>query len=67
VRPSASCPEFSLQRKGEIRHCQGTILADWIAMGGDGQERMSGTSVFVFSPDVRIDSVTSFANSPRSA
>ncbi len=60
-------PGIGLQRKGEIRHCQGTVLADWIAMGGDGQQRMSGTSVFVFSPDVRIDSVTSFANSPRSA
>jgi len=60
-------PGIGLQRKGEIRHCQGTVLADWIAMGGDGQERMSGTSVFVFSPEVRIDSVTSFMNLPRSA
>ena len=59
-------PGLGLQRKGEIRHCQGAVLADWIAMGGDGQERMSGTSVFVFSPDVRIDSVTSFANLPPS-
>jgi uncharacterized protein YndB with AHSA1/START domain len=59
-------PGIGLKRKGEIRHCQGSVLADWIATGGDGQERMSGTSVFVFGPDVRIDSVTSFANLPQS-
>lgn len=57
-------PGVLLRRKGEIRHCQGTILADWVAVGSDGQERMSGTSVFDFSPDVRIDSVTSFTNPP---
>lgn len=55
-------PGTGLLRKGDIRHCQGTVLADWVAVGGDGQERMSGTSVFVFSPDVRIDSVTGFTN-----
>jgi uncharacterized protein YndB with AHSA1/START domain len=55
-------PGIRLQRKGEIRHCQGTVLADWVAMGSDGQERMSGTSVFVFSPAAQIDSVTGFTN-----
>jgi uncharacterized protein YndB with AHSA1/START domain len=55
-------PGVSLERKGDVRHCQGTVLADWVAIGNDGQERMSGTSVFVFSPDVRIDSVTGFTN-----
>jgi uncharacterized protein YndB with AHSA1/START domain len=55
-------PGIGLQRKGDVRHCQGTVLADWIAAGSDGKERMSGTSVFVFSPDGRIDSVTGFTN-----
>jgi uncharacterized protein YndB with AHSA1/START domain len=54
-------PGIALQRKGEIRHCQGTVLADWIAVGG-GKEQMSGTNVFVFNADARIDSVTGFAN-----
>jgi len=55
-------PGIGLQRKGDVRHCQGTVLADWIAAGSDGKERMSGTSVLVFSPDGRIDSVTGFTN-----
>jgi len=60
-------PGIGLRRKGEVRHCQGAVLADWVAEGSNGEERMSGTSVFVFSPDVRIDSVTSFANRPASS
>ncbi len=55
-------PGIGLQRKGDVRHCQGTILADWIAAGSDGKERMTGTSVIAFSPDGRIDSVTGFTN-----
>ena len=55
-------PGIGLQRKGDIRHCQGTVLADWIAAGSDGKERMTGTSVFVFEPEGRIESVTGFTN-----
>jgi uncharacterized protein YndB with AHSA1/START domain len=55
-------PGITLRRKGDVRHCQGTVLADWIAAGSDGKERMSGTSVFLFTPDGRIDSVTGLTN-----
>jgi uncharacterized protein YndB with AHSA1/START domain len=55
-------PGMDLRRKGNVRHCQGTVLADWIAVGNDGKERMSGTNVFVFEPDRRIASVTGFAD-----
>ncbi|HEV8415931.1 MAG TPA: SRPBCC domain-containing protein [Bryobacteraceae bacterium] len=56
-------PGMSLERKGDVRHCQGTVLADWVARSSqDGQAKMSGTSVFVFSPDLKIESVTSVAN-----
>ena len=58
-------PGMSLERKGNIRHCQGTVLADWVARSSeDGQVKMSGTSVFVFAPDVKIKSVTSVSNEP---
>jgi uncharacterized protein YndB with AHSA1/START domain len=57
-------PGIGLRRKGDVRHCQGTVLADWTAAGSDGKERMSGTSVFVFGPDGRIDSVTGLTNPP---
>ena len=55
-------PGIGLTRKGNVRHCQGTVLADWTAAGPDGVERMSGTSVFLFSPDGRINSVTGLTN-----
>jgi uncharacterized protein YndB with AHSA1/START domain len=53
-------PGIALRRKGRVRHCQGTVLADWMAVDGDGKEKMAGTNVFVFGPDGRIDSVTGF-------
>jgi uncharacterized protein YndB with AHSA1/START domain len=55
-------PGVRLERKGEVRHCQGTVLADWIAPGPDSTVRMSGTNVFVMDPDGRIASVTGLAN-----
>jgi uncharacterized protein YndB with AHSA1/START domain len=57
-------PGMRLLRKGDVRQCQGTVLADWVAVGSDGKERMGGTSVFVFMPDGRIDVVTSVTNPP---
>jgi len=53
-------PGIRLSRQGAIRHCQGTVLADWTARGGDGQDRARGTNVFVLGPDGRIESVTGF-------
>jgi uncharacterized protein YndB with AHSA1/START domain len=55
-------PGIALQRKGSIRHCQGTVLADWIAVGADGRARMTGTNVFALTPDGRISSVTGFTD-----
>jgi uncharacterized protein YndB with AHSA1/START domain len=57
-------PGVRLERRGEIRHSHGMVLADWFAAARDGQERMSGTSLFVMAPDGRINSVTGFANPP---
>jgi uncharacterized protein YndB with AHSA1/START domain len=60
-------PGIGLRRLGDVRHCQGTVLADWTAVGSDGKERATGTSVFVFNPDSKIESVTGFTNpAPRS-
>jgi uncharacterized protein YndB with AHSA1/START domain len=55
-------PGIGLKRKGSVRHCQGTVLADWIAADADGKERMGGTSIFQFTPDGKIEAVTSFSN-----
>jgi uncharacterized protein YndB with AHSA1/START domain len=57
-------PGFRLARRGEIRHCQGTVLADWTARGADGQERGNGTNVFTLGADGRIAAATGFWNLP---
>jgi uncharacterized protein YndB with AHSA1/START domain len=51
-------PGVRLKRAGQIRHCQGVVLANWVATGPDGQARGSGTNVFQLTPDGLIEAVT---------
>jgi uncharacterized protein YndB with AHSA1/START domain len=53
-------PGMRLERRGEIRHCQWHVLADWVALGSDGRERGRGTNLFVLDADGRIAEVTGF-------
>ena len=53
-------PGVRLQRDGAAHHCQGTVLANWIATGPDGTERSRGTNVFTLTGDGRIEAVTGF-------
>jgi uncharacterized protein YndB with AHSA1/START domain len=53
-------PGMRLQRKGEARHCQGTVIAEWTAVGPDEAPRGHGTNVFALGSDGRIESVTGF-------
>jgi hypothetical protein len=53
-------PGFRLLRDGDARHCQGTVICDWIAAGPDGQPKARGTNVFTLDPDGKIASVTGF-------
>ena len=55
-------PGIAMTRDGDVRHCQGTVIADWIAIGRDRNPRMGGTNVFTFGPDRRVVSVVGFAN-----
>lgn len=55
-------PGMRIEREGDIRHCQGTILADWVARATDGQERGRGTNVFALGHHGRIEAVTGFWN-----
>lgn len=50
-------PGLRLERDGDIRHCQGTVLADWIARAADGQERARGTNVYTLDAYGRIEAV----------
>ena len=53
-------PGLRLLRKGDVRHCQGTVIAEWNAVGPDEAPRGQGTNVFTLGPDGRIESVTGF-------
>jgi hypothetical protein len=53
---------ITLRRTGNVRHCQGTVLAEWVATADDGQPRGSGTNVFTLGPDGRLTSVIGFWN-----
>ncbi len=53
-------PGMKLERHGDVRQCQGTAMVGWVAKGPDGQERASGTNVFVFNADGLIEAVTGF-------
>ena len=47
-------PGASLRRDGQIRHCQGSVLARWSSSAG------TGTNLFVLAPDGRIATVVGF-------
>jgi hypothetical protein len=51
-------PGMTLTREGDVRHCQGVVLADWIAKSPDGQVRGRGTNVFTLDALNQIESVT---------
>ena len=53
-------PGLRLERRGEIRHCQWHVLADWVAIESSGHERSGGTSLFELDADGRIARVTGF-------
>jgi hypothetical protein len=54
-------PGIRMERKGNVRHCQGVVLADWVALNGEKKELMSGTNVFAFEPEGKIEAVVGFA------
>lgn len=54
-------PGIRLERRGNVRHCQGTALADWTAVK-DGKEMTTGTNVFVFGAAGKLESITGIAN-----
>jgi uncharacterized protein YndB with AHSA1/START domain len=53
-------PGVRMERRGDIRHCQWHVLAEWTAIDASGHERSSGTSLFELDADSRIVRVTSF-------
>ena len=58
-------PDMHLLRRGEVRHCQGTLLVGWAATNAAGEERGTGTNVFTLRGDGKIESVTGFWDPPE--
>ena len=55
-------PGLRFERKGDIRHCQGVVLADWVTHGDEGTARLNGTCCFTFNTDNQIEAVINFIN-----
>jgi uncharacterized protein YndB with AHSA1/START domain len=53
-------PGVVLQRRGNVRHCQGMVIVDWAITGKDGATMGTGSNVFVMGADGRIAGVTGF-------
>ena len=47
-------PGSRVERRGDVSHCQGTLVAAWVAFGGDGKELGTGSNVFTLGPEGRI-------------
>lgn len=50
----AHMPGVRLKRTGDVRQCQGTAVADWMAEGPGGKAAGSGVNVFDLAPDGRF-------------
>lgn len=57
-------PGIRMKRNGEVRHCQGTVLADYVAQSVDGQPRGAGTNVFHLDAEGRLEAVMGFMAAP---
>jgi uncharacterized protein YndB with AHSA1/START domain len=50
-------PNLRLERDGVVRHCQGTVVANWVMRSTDGTDRGRGTNVFTLDATGRIRDV----------
>lgn len=53
-------PGTRMERVGEPRHCQGTVLIEWTARDPAGNPRGKGTNVVTLAADGRIRNVVGF-------
>jgi uncharacterized protein YndB with AHSA1/START domain len=55
-------PGIRFERNGDVRHCQGVVLADWVTHGDEGTARLNGTCCFTFNTANQIEAVINFIN-----
>lgn len=57
-------PGMRLERRGPLRHMQGTALVDWRGVALDGSSTLLGSNVFDFTPHGRIARVVGIPAPP---
>jgi uncharacterized protein YndB with AHSA1/START domain len=55
-------PGLRLERRGVARRSQWTMIVDWAALNAGDEVRATGTNVFTFDADRKIESVVGFWN-----
>lgn len=55
-------PGIRFERRGDIRHCQGVVLAEWVTQADEGAARLKGTCCFTFNTDNQIEAAINFIN-----
>lgn len=58
-------PKLAFEQTGAIRHCQGTVLADWVARLPGGEPMARGTNVFELDPTGRFTRVVGLWEAAR--
>jgi uncharacterized protein YndB with AHSA1/START domain len=58
-------PGIRFERRGDIRHCQGVVLAEWVTHADEGTARLTGTCCFTFNTDNQIEAAINFISSPN--
>jgi uncharacterized protein YndB with AHSA1/START domain len=53
-------PGFTVTRRGDVRHRQGSVLVDWVQAGPGGTPAGEGAAVIEFGADTRVSRVTMF-------
>jgi uncharacterized protein YndB with AHSA1/START domain len=56
-------PGIRFERQGEVRHCQGVVLADWVTDANEGTPLLKGTCCFTFNTSNQIEGAINFISS----
>lgn len=57
-------PGLVMEPCSDVRHCQGTALADWLVKSADGKTVARGTNVFELAPDGRFTRIVGLWGKP---
>ena len=53
-------PGVRFERRGDVHHCQGVVLTDWVTQADEGTPTLSGTCCFTLNTANQIEAVINF-------